>query len=202
MPPTICDIIDEKGPRYVCKKITLDKRDYLLDKLDEFDLQFMFRLGLYKEEILKLFTESAIRKKLSGVSYETMMLSCDIIPCSILEKNSFREQFLNLSYSRIYYYSTYHKVTTKNLMNINYLTNSMICKVLEKSTISDIQALLKSCPYLRPLFKCYEDMISHSIFPIRNGTSFDEKSALVETKDAANRAYCKEVVSIIMSFLF
>jgi hypothetical protein len=195
------DLIDERGPRYVCKKYTLAERDEILENLDIYNMDFLFRMGLTKEELMKLFSKGALQRRIRNSSFNTLMLTCDLLPVTIIEKEEFYQKFKELTYHRMCYYFTYYRATMKKFISENYLTEKLLCRVLSKSTLEQILHVGESNSYLIPMVKGLKKMVYHSLFPIRKGTGFrgkEEESILV----SAQRAYCKGVIENIVSFIY
>lgn len=201
-PSRFIDIIDERGPRYACKKYTLAQRDEILENLSVNDMDFLFRIGLTQDELLKLFSKEALQERIRNSSFNTLMLTCDLLPIHIIGEDKFSDKFKELTYHRLCYYFTYYKTTMKKFITEKYLSEKLFCTVLSKNTLEQILQMSNTNNYLNPMVDGLKKMVYHSLFPIRKGSSFAGKVEQTGILVSAQRAYCKGVIENIASFIY
>lgn len=199
---SLCDLIDERGPQYVCKRYDSPTRDEMLYELDINEFEFLFRMGLFKEEMFKLFSKKALYTKISASSFNTMMIICDLFPIEMVGKEQFKSKFEVLTYHRLCYYLCYYRPTMIKFMTDGYLTQKLFCKVFEKSTLDQILYVANTNPYLSPMVNGLKKIVYHSLLPIRNGTSFNGEERTNHILYSGQKAYCKGVIDNIISFIY
>lgn len=188
--------IEERGLDYVLGKYSQRQRDEVLKKTCSEDLVMYSVIGLTEEELLELFSKSVLRRELSRLPPENLFY-CD----SFHALFSIRPLFLQMDTST--FISEYSKTpgVLFQLLDRKAITKWDVIDKLSRLSLTMISGLRKYHYRFEEVWSALRVMLQHSLFPIRKGTSLSGWNTEERVKQAAERAYSRDLARYIVDFI-
>ena len=198
------ETIEERGIEAIVSKWPLSKRQQKLEETSDEELMYYFMIGLTSEQCSSLWSPSIVKKEmmrlpssdmfsaLSTVSYSdyTFFFSPSTICANMEELSEFEFVRCCIDYSREIAY----------LLESNTISPQTLLRCARRLTVSQLSQLSRFRHMYKPIFQPIFNMVSHCLFPTRNGSRFNGGCS-ESVRRSAQRASCDGIRNHIMGFL-
>ena len=190
--------IEEEGLDYVLNKYSLQKRISMLKKTPNEELVMYAVIGLSSEELLSLFSRKACEEVFVRLCPDNLFYFYDSFS-KLFTVSLFRPIFCRLSEEDFLNGYKTSPVSVIRAMEKGDLSTSDIIGKLRHMKLEELFLLKKWHCGFEKIIRQVKCILSHSIFPVRNGTGFREKSERV--RESARKAYSRDIAVYITEFL-
>jgi len=188
--------IEERGLDYVLRKYSQRQRDDILRNTCSEDLVMYSVIGLTTKELIALFSKSVVRKEFSRLPPENLFY-CDSFHALVNVRPLFQEMDTST------FLSEYRKTPAVlfQLLDSRAITRSDVLQKLAGLTLMRISALRSYHYRFEEVWVVLREMVTHCVFPIRRGTAWKEPFERCSVREAAVKAYSRDLARYIVEFI-